>query len=107
MPLTITPTEPRLERLRTGTHVWPFDLRVAGENVHVEARIENGVTQPIELPRPLSAYFGMGGELIATPGNLRDLIPKYIVDLQLGLPTQPMLYTDLHRTLTAAPPPPV
>jgi hypothetical protein len=107
--IQIISRETELERLRTGTHTWRIPLPSFGGELSgdVEVKIENGRAHTFELPRPLAEYIrpvpngtAVAGELIATPTNLREFIPKFIVDLQVSLAVQPVLYQPIYRTIS-------
>jgi hypothetical protein len=99
MSIRVISAETERQRLRQGTHVWHRHPRINGEQIDVEVRIENGRARTYDLPRPWGEYVNLQGELIATPTNLREFIPKFVVDLELAVAAQPLLYRDIYRTL--------
>jgi hypothetical protein len=100
MAIRVISAETERVRLRQGTHVWHRHPVVAGEQFDVEVRIENGRARTFDLPRPWREYITASGELISTPTNLREFIPKFVVDLEIAVAAQPILYRDIYRTIT-------
>lgn len=98
MTVEIISAASQLEKLRTGTHVWTAHPIVNGEMQSVEVRIENGRAKTWDLPRPLSDYLNPKGELMATPANLKEFVPKVTVDLEIALATNPTVYQPIYRS---------